>query len=236
MPIQLAGYQVQRCLVPAGQPTCVPQDLAGATTASTTFTDTPPQLGVYQYAVVALCTQCPWGRSLPSNILTVTLGTPPVPPPSAVRADTLLPPARLLATADSQETRATPAAPAALVLDGQANTLWHSQYTPTLAPLPHWLRLDLQGGLWWTSGLTVLPRQDLSANGMIKDYRVEGSPDGVTWTTLASGTWPATRAPQTVRWAAVLTQAVRLVVLSNQQNQCCYASASEVAILGASQP
>ncbi len=231
----LAGYALERCALPptATVCTCVPTLLAGVTIATTTTIDTPPAPGLYCYDVRSVA---PDGtRSGPSTVLLVGVGLPPLLAPGPLQADVLLPRALLLATADSQETLAAQAQ-AAKVLDGSVSTIWHSQYTPTLAPLPHWVQIDLQGGLWWTSGLTVWPRQDTSPNGLIKDYRIEASPDGVTWTVLASGTWPSSRAPQTVRWAAVLTQAVRLVVLTNQSGNAYWASLAEVTVLGATQP
>lgn len=236
----ITGYEVARCALPPGQVvcTCLPQPVPGATTATLRYDDSTVVPGqTYCYTVATLANvNGQAATSGPSNTLLITVGgLPPPGVPGALRADLLLPRTLLVATADVQETLAAPAQ-AARVLDGAPGTFWHSQYTPTLPPLPHWLRLDLHGGLWWTGGLVVWPRQDTSANGMIKDYRVEGSEDGTTWTVLASGTWPASRQPQTVRWAPFLTQGLRLVALSNQQQQCCWASLAEIALIGATQP
>lgn len=73
-------------------------------------------------------------------------------------------------------------------IDGNTSTFWHTEYSPTVAPLPHNAILDL-GTSQSINGLSYLPRQDGTANGNIGQYKVETSPDKTTWTTVASGTW-----------------------------------------------
>ncbi|MFJ4775776.1 endo-alpha-N-acetylgalactosaminidase family protein [Streptomyces sp. NPDC088762] len=88
---------------------------------------------------------------------------------------------------DSQET-AGENGNAANVLDGDAATIWHTQWYAATAPMPHEVTLDL-GAPYNVSALHYLPRQTQS-NGRIADYQVFTSPDGVTWgTAAATGTF-----------------------------------------------
>ena len=229
---QLAGYALQRCQVPAGQSTCTPVDLPGASvgTAVTTYTDTQVTSGVtYRYTAVALCPACTPTRSAASNVVTIQVGAPPATPP-VLGAVALLPQTATVATASSQEAGME----ARQTLDGQVSTFWHTRWTGTNVPgYPHWLRLNL-GTAWWVSGLLYLPRQDMS-NGWIKSYRIEGQGTDQAWTVLASGTWASTRSAKEVRWAPVLVVAIRLVALSEIAGQA-WASAAEVQLLQGLQP
>jgi galactose oxidase len=89
-------------------------------------------------------------------------------------------------SADSEETAAA-GNQASNGNDGQAGTIWHTQYTPTVANLPHWFRID-QGAQVTVAGLSYLPRAD-GANGRIGQYAVQASNDSSAWTQVAAGTW-----------------------------------------------
>jgi galactose oxidase len=71
-------------------------------------------------------------------------------------------------------------------IDGNTSTFWHSQYSPTLASLPHNAVLDL-GSSKLVNGISYFPRQDGNNHGVIGQYKVETSTDQTTWTTVASG-------------------------------------------------
>ena len=64
------------------------------------------------------------------------------------------------------------------VMDGNNKTYWHSQYSPTLANLPHTLTIDMKE-LKYVDGITYTPRQDGSKNGNIGQHSVYTSTDGV---------------------------------------------------------
>ncbi len=83
------------------------------------------------------------------------------------------------ATADSETALGAGSGPASAAIDGNPATLWHTQWTPTAAPLPHRITIDL-GAARQVSGLRILPRQD-GPNGTIAGYRVYRSADGVNW-------------------------------------------------------
>ena len=90
-----------------------------------------------------------------------------------------LPRAAWSVTADSAEVVAEGGG-AANAIDGNPASFWHTQWSPSSPPPPHWIQLDL-GGSFRVSGLRYLPRQDAPVNGTIARYRVTVSADGVTW-------------------------------------------------------
>ncbi len=101
--------------------------------------------------------------------------------------------------------------PASAAIDGDPNTSWQSGPGGT-GKHPHWLEVEFPG-LVDIEGLVYLPQQyNRLMEGGIRGYRVEVSHDGTQWTAVAQGEWPASFAPQTVRFAA--KQAVRKVKLT----------------------
>lgn len=65
------------------------------------------------------------------------------------------------------------------VIDGKANTYWHSKWRGGPAPYPHQLVIDL-GQKVELAGIRVTPRQD-QENGHISEYEVYVSEDGKNW-------------------------------------------------------
>ncbi|MFJ3913943.1 endo-alpha-N-acetylgalactosaminidase family protein [Streptomyces vinaceus] len=98
---------------------------------------------------------------------------------------------------------------AANVLDGDAATIWHTEWYAATAPMPHEITLDL-GASYNVSALHCLPRQTQS-NGRIADYQVFTSADGVNWgTATATGTFANTAAQQDVSFTARTARYVKL--------------------------
>ena len=97
------------------------------------------------------------------------------------RANPTLPRAGWTATADSQET-ARENARAGNVLDGNAATIWHTQWSThsgrAAAAHAHRRHEDAHVPV---GGLTYLPRPPASANGRIGRYTIETSTNGTTW-------------------------------------------------------
>jgi YVTN family beta-propeller protein len=83
------------------------------------------------------------------------------------------------ATADSVELSGENGA-VSNAIDGNPDTIWHTQWQAASPPPPHWIKIDL-GSAVRLSGLRYLPRQDSGPNGTIARYRVLLSNDGVTW-------------------------------------------------------
>ena len=116
------------------------------------------------------------------------------------------------------------------LIDGNPNTYWHTMYSVTVANYPHWFELD-GGAVKTMTGFTYLPRQD-SWNGLVKDYRVEVSQDGKTWTQIGSdGTFPKTKALQRVMFnKPVKARYLRFTALHSHDGQD-FATGAEFTIL-----
>ena len=155
-----------------------------------------------------------------SNRDIVTLGGLPRRPVETVR----------VVRADSSETQAGKHQ-AKLAGDDDRETFWHTKWSGTPAPLPHWIVLDL-GATVPVDGLAYLPRQDGSAQGRIGEYEVSVSQDNTTWSEpVAKGTWLWYERPleQYVRWPVVEARYVRLTGLSEASGGP-WTSAAEVGL------
>src|SRR6266699_6783060 len=116
-------------------------------------------------------------------------------------------------------------------IDGTPATFWHTEWSQQTAPLPHTLVLDL-GGQYQVDGWRYLPRQDGSPNGTIAGYEFYISPDGTTWgTAVAAGTLAADTTEKTVRFTATPGRYVRLVAVSEMNDQA-WTSAAELNVFG----
>jgi YVTN family beta-propeller protein len=99
----------------------------------------------------------------------------------------LLPRGAWTITADSAELNGQSGAPANAI-DGDVNTIWHTEWQAANPVPPHWLKIDL-GGSYRVGGLRYLPRQDASLNGTVDQFRVYLSADGLSWgNAVADGT------------------------------------------------
>jgi alpha-L-fucosidase len=116
---------------------------------------------------------------------------------------------------------------AAAAVDGHSDFGWNGEADQTLwtatDPLPQAVTLDLGGIYDGIDRLTYLPRQDTATayaydylvDGNIADYRVAVSADGVRFSHVASGTWPADHTlkqavfgPATARYVRLEARAV----------------------------
>jgi F5/8 type C domain len=130
---------------------------------------------------------------------------------------------------DSQET-ALESGVATNALDGKPPTLWHTEYSQRVAPMPHTLVLDL-GSSYPVEGFRYLPRQDGSPNGTIARYEFFVSPDTTTWgTPVSTGTLADNTNEKTVHFPVKTGRYVRLVVLSEVKGHQ-YTSAAELNVL-----
>jgi galactose oxidase len=122
--------------------------------------------------------------------------------------------------------------PAKNVLDGNAGTIWHSNYSPNV-PLPHSITIDT-GATRAITGLTYLPRQDAPIrNGTIGAYTISVSTDGTSWgSPVAQGSWADDRTAKTVTFASRHARYVRLTGTSEAGNRGPWSSAAELDLLG----
>ena len=150
-------------------------------------------------------------------------------PDSFTPKEAVLSPAGWTATASDQSS----SYPAKNAIDGNNATFWHSQYSPSVLPLPHSITIDMHATNY-VSGLTYLPRQDQSANGTIGQYSISISSDGKTWNApVATGTWADDRTKKTAIFSSVAGRYVRLTALTEAGLRGPYSSAAEIGLLSA---
>lgn len=120
--------------------------------------------------------------------------------------------------------------PASNLIDGNAGTMWHTQYSPTTVAYPHYVEIDL-GGTYQLSKFRFLPRQDY-VNGRIAKYAIFASEDGVNWgDTIASGEWENTITEKVVYFKPTTGRYFKLLALS-EVNGNAWASGNEIYLHG----
>jgi len=62
--------------------------------------------------------------------------------------------------------------PATDAIDGNTNTLWHTEFNPVLAALPHAITINMAGP-YLIGSITYLPRQDGGSNGNIGQHVIQ---------------------------------------------------------------
>ncbi|MCX7006888.1 MAG: discoidin domain-containing protein [Kiritimatiellaeota bacterium] len=131
--------------------------------------------------------------------------------------------------ADSEETVGEDGK-AANVLDGNADTFWHTQWQDASPAHPHEIILQLDPPCK-IKGLTYLPRQGDSDNGMIKGYEIYVSTDGKNYgQPVKKGEFPHSKDKQTVVFVPQSCGFVKLVALSEMGDQA-WASAAELGVI-----
>jgi len=123
---------------------------------------------------------------------------------------------------------------AALAIDGDSNTYWHTRWSADLK-LPHAIAIDM-GQVHRIAGFVYLPRQDGLLNGTAENYRFETSEDGVTWSTAVDrGTFSNVRNNpdlQEVRFAPVKARYFRFTALDEVWRNG-WTSAAELSVIPA---
>ncbi|KAL8668733.1 MAG: hypothetical protein Q9168_006651 [Polycauliona sp. 1 TL-2023] len=121
---------------------------------------------------------------------------------------------------------------AAMLLDGNTGTIWHTQWMPTAAALPHTVTLDMKK-LYNVNGLTYLPRQDGNSNGNIGQHSIQISTDGTTWTETAKGTYLDDSSLKSTPFTTVPARYIRIIAQTEAGNRGPWASAAEINVLAA---
>lgn len=123
---------------------------------------------------------------------------------------------------------------AALAIDGDSSTYWHTRWGADLK-LPHHITIDM-GQVHRIAGFVYLPRQDGMLNGTAENFRFETSEDGRSWTvTVAKGTFSNVRNNpdlQEVRFAPVKARYFRFTALDEVWRNG-WASAAELSVIPA---
>lgn len=83
-------------------------------------------------------------------------------------------------------------------IDGDPNSLWHTEWRRTNPRHPHWLIIDMKTE-HDIGGLRYLPRKPTSINGTIADYRIYVSNDGMNWgSAISEGRFATDHSEKTV--------------------------------------
>jgi Glycosyl hydrolase family 59/F5/8 type C domain len=110
-------------------------------------------------------------------------------------------------------------------VDGSVESMWHTEWSPRTT-LPQSVTVDT-GRTRRISQVTYQPREDGNMNGVITHYTLATSTDGVSFTTVATGTWALDATRKAVTLPDVTARYVRLTALDAGGG---YASAAEIQI------
>ncbi|KAI0548283.1 hypothetical protein F4679DRAFT_551254 [Xylaria curta] len=144
-------------------------------------------LGILQVFFSSVFCQFPWATAIPRTGWTVT--------------------------ADSFQ----PGNEAVKAIDGNSSTFWHSAYSPTIAPLPHYIQLDMKKS-YVINGVSYQPRQDGSSNGNIGQHTVTLSNDGTTWSSpVQFGTWLNDKVTKSTFFSNATARYVRITAQTEAQ-------------------
>jgi galactose oxidase len=144
----------------------------------------------------------------------------------SVSARTILPRTGWTATADSYQDVHVPDN----VLDGDPATMWHTEWTPIEAPLPHMITIDMQAVINDVDSLYYIPRQDGNSNGNIGSYQVFVSVDGTTFNQVTSGTWPDDATQKAAFFVPTSARYIRLMGVTEAGNPGPWSSAAEINV------
>lgn len=116
--------------------------------------------------------------------------------------------------------------------DQDPTTIWHTMFSVTVAPFPHWVDFDA-GEEQTIKGVTYLPRQDGGRTGNVKDYEIYVSSNPNSWgEPVAKGSFTRDDKKKTVMFdTPVKGRYIRFKAL-NAQDGREYASGSEFEVLG----
>ncbi|KAK5442065.1 hypothetical protein LTS15_011113 [Exophiala xenobiotica] len=109
------------------------------------------------------------------------------------------------------------------------SSFWHTQYSPTLARLPHNITIDMKS-VYSINSLRYLPRQDGSHNGNIGQYQVYTSTDGTSFASVASGTFKDDTSEKNVVFNTVSARYIQVRALSEAGNRGNWTSAAAFTV------
>jgi hypothetical protein len=120
-------------------------------------------------------------------------------------------------------------------IDGDRDTVWHTESAPTSPTPPHEIVISL-GAKYMVGGFTYLPRQDGNLDGTVAKYSIYVSADGVNWgNPVSSGTFAKNANKKQVLFAGRAGRFVRFVATS-EVNGKPWTSAAEMRVLGTPVP
>ena len=117
------------------------------------------------------------------------------------------------------------------VIDSNANTIWHSQFSPEIKKHPHELIIDL-GREFTLTGFRLLARQDAGWNGTLKDIEITVANNPKTFgPPTLKATLKKTKSTQDLKCAALKGRFIRIRALS-EINGGPWASLAEFGVKG----
>ena len=117
------------------------------------------------------------------------------------------------------------------VMDDDFATLWHTDWYGTSRD-GHWIQFELSES-YAVDGLRYKPRTSGGNNGIITQYDIQVSNDGVTFTSVASGNWDVNGNWKVVEFDAQNVKYVRLVAVQGVTDQSyVFSSAAEIRLTG----
>ncbi|MCB0061595.1 MAG: discoidin domain-containing protein, partial [Caldilineaceae bacterium] len=171
-----------------------------------------------------------FGHMLPDNAaapLTETIANLLPEPATALAAPDIPKGGWSLHSVSSEQTSGTPRL-AVHSFDGATNTFWHTQFSPSVDPLPHDLQINL-GGTYEMDAFRYLTRQT-PAVASINGYTAYVSTDGSSWTQVAGGNFANNTSEQRITFAPTVGSYFRLVANSSYDGQ--FAEVAEINIEG----
>ncbi len=117
------------------------------------------------------------------------------------------------------------------VLDGNAGTVWHTNWYAGEDHTNHWLQLELSD-VYTVDSFLYQPRQS-GTNGIITKYEIYTSLDGSSWEKAAEGSWAGNASWKTAEFEPTEAKYVKLVTVEAISDQSIvFASAAEVRLTG----
>lgn len=121
---------------------------------------------------------------------------------------------------------------ASALLDGNNATYWHTDYSVSPTPgYPHWVLIDMKSDQYMVS-VAVTNRQAATPNRVgMKKFKLEGSKDGQTFTSLGDFNFAITNAAQTYPLSpADGWRYLKLTALESQTGTTAHTFLSEIDV------
>ena len=121
--------------------------------------------------------------------------------------------------------------PAELAMDNDLSTIWHTDWYGTSRD-NHWFQFEITED-YAVDGLRYKPRVTGNTNGIITQFDIQVSNDGVNFRSVATGNWAGDRTWKVVEFDATNVKYVRLVALDAiTDNAYVFACAAEIRLTG----
>jgi hypothetical protein len=105
-------------------------------------------------------------------------------------------------------TQETSEGPKSNLVDGNISTYWHSQWSGTTSPLPHWIQITFNSPVLF-GGFQYWMRQGGAAADRPTSWDVQSSPDGVTYTTQWTSLTGLAVDPSTAMFQQLVTKPIQ---------------------------